>query len=789
MSRYNAFGPQTEIVFMNAPFDVTAEKFGIGQSVPRSEDPVLVRGEGRYTDDLAVPGQLYAFMLRSTYAHGRVRGIDTEAARAMPGVRAIYLAADMAAAGFDKIGSSFPLPNRDGSPMQKPPRPTIVGDHVRYAGDILACVIADSLFLARDAAEAIMIDMEDLPALIDARAATAEGAPLLHAAVARNTVLDYHAGDAAATQAAFARAAHVTRLTLANNRIVISPMEPRAALASYDAAADCWTLDAGSQGVIGLRNGIAKEFLNGDAKRVRVRTGHVGGSFGMKGAVFPEYAPLMHAARALGAPIKWTDERSTSFVSDHHGRASDMQAALALDKDGNFLAVRVDVVADVGAYLSSVTPLMSTRNILKNVVSMYATPAVEVNSIAVFTNKTPIGAYRGAGRPEGNYVMERLIDQAARETGRDRIDLRRRNLIEPAQLPFKAASGETYDSGNFPALLARALAAADPDGFAARRDESASRGKLRGLGIGSYLEVTAPQSPEYGGLRFEEDGMVTIVTGTLDYGQGHATPFAQVLAAQLGIPFSRIRLSQGDSNAMTIGGGTGGSRSIMSSGNAIVKASEEVVTKGRRAAADMLEASPQDIAFEGGRFVIEGTDRSIAVLDLAARMRAHGETLDVAVEFGGVASAYPNGCHICELEVDPDTGTVEILRYTAAHDFGTIVNPMLVDGQMQGGIAQGIGQALLEETIYDSSGQMLTGSFVDYALPRATDTPEGFTLVSVPSPAATNGLGVKGCGEAGCAGSLPAVMNALVDALSLRGITHIDMPATPQKIWRALRQG
>ncbi len=496
----------------------------------------------------------------------------------------------------------------------------------------------------------------------------------------------------------------------------------------------------------------------------------------------------------LGRPVKWTDDRSGSFVSDSHGRDHELTAELALDADGTFLAVRINNYGNMGGFLAQVAPMPSTLNTVKNVQSVYRTPLIEVSTKCVFTNTSHVSAYRGAGRPEGNYYMERLIDAAAAEMGIDRIELRRRNQIKPRELPIKVASGSNYDSGDFPGVLKHALEIADADGFADRKRESRERGKVRGLGIGSFLEVTAPPSKEMGGIRFEPDGTVTIISGTLDYGQGHAAPFAQVLTEKLGIPYERIRLLQGDSDELLAGGGTGGSKSIMHTGTAIVEASAKVIEQGKQIASHVLEASASDIEFAHGRFVITGTDRAIGIMELAEKLRSGIKlpegaptSLDVRhVSDGPGASTYPNGCHICEVELDPDTGVIEVVKYASVNDFGTVINPLIVEGQLHGGVIQGIGQALMEMTAYDSEGQFLTGSFMDYAMPRASDSPE-VAVVNHPVPAKTNVLGVKGCGEAGCAGSLTSVMNAIADALSEFGIRHMDMPATPYRVWRAIQ--
>jgi carbon-monoxide dehydrogenase large subunit len=780
---------------MNAPFDPTLlmnEKFAVGQPVSRKEDPVLLRGEGRYTDDLNCPGQLYGVMVRSRMAHGELRSIDAAGAREMPGVHMVITAADLDTAGIKNM-PAVAGKHRDGTPTPRPPQRPLATDRVRYVGEPIAMVVAETIKLAKDAAESIFVDIDPLPAVTTASSAAAPDAPQLHADAPGNVCLDFHYGDSEQAAAAFARAAHVTRLSLRNNRIVVCPMEPRSAIGEYDPESDRLILRLGCQGVFGQRN-LLSNILGVPVEKLRVLTGNVGGSFGMKSSAYPEYICLLYAARTLGRPVKWTDERSESFLSDSHGRDHEMAAELALDSDGKFLALRVTGYGNLGAWLSNATTIPPTMNMVKNIIGVYATPLIEIATKCLFTNTTPVGAYRGAGRPEGNYYMERLVETAAREMGIDRIELRRRNHIQPEQMPYRAPSGMLYDSGEFPTVMEKALIAADWDGYAARQAESRTRGKVRGRGIGHYLEVTAGDGQEMGGIRFETDGSVTIITGTLDYGQGHASPFAQVLAERLGIPFERIKLLQGDSDELIGGGGTGGSRSMMQSGGAIIAASDIVIEQGKQAAAHFLEADAADVEFVRGRFNIAGTDLGIHIMDVAERLRLGGElpdgmplTLNVSQVFKGVPSAFPNGCHIAEVEVDPDTGTVEIVSYTTVNDFGVLVNPMLVAGQAHGGIAQGVGQALMESVVYDEDGQMLTGSYMDYGLPRASDLP-GLGFESHPVPARTNPLGAKGCGEAGCAGSLPAVMNALVDALSEFGIGHIDMPATPLRIWQAIQE-
>jgi carbon-monoxide dehydrogenase large subunit len=774
----------------NDPTTWTDDVAAIGEPLLRSEDPTLVRGEGSYTDDLSFPEQAYCVMVRSRNGHGVIKSIDTKAARAMPGVLAVYTGADLTAYG--PLKSSLPFKSRDGSEMRHTGRPALTTDKVRFVGDPLACVIAETIDQAKDAAEAVELDIETLPAVTAPPAAVAAGAPQLYDDAPGNVALDFHYGDAEKVKAAFAGAAHVAKVDLVNSRCVVNALEPRSAIGRYEADSGRWTLNAGSQGVMGMRAQLA--FVLGEKPdKVHVLTGNVGGSFGMKAAVYPEYVCILHAARMLGRPVKWTDERTSSFVSDNHGRDHLQSVELALDAEGHFLALRLTGFANLGAYMGTMSPQPPTLNTVRNVASLYRTPLIEVSTRCVFTNTTFVNPYRGAGRPEGNYFMERVIDVAAAEMGIDRVALRKRNQITPREMPYTAASAQTYDSGDFPAVFKQALEAADWKGFAARKRESKKRGLLRGLGVGSYLEVTAPANKEMGGVRFEQDGTVTILTGTLDYGQGHATPFAQVLSEKLGIPFNRIRLFQGDSDALLAGGGTGGSRSIMNSGAAIVEAAAKVVEQGKVIASHVLEASAGDIEFAKGRFTVAGTDRGIGIIELAEKLRAGArlpddapQSLDVRHVSEGVPAAFPNGCHVAEVEIDPQTGVIEVVKYTSVNDFGTVVNPMLVEGQIHGGVVQGIGQAMLERTVYDAEGQFLTSSFQDYCLPRATDAPP-FVTAYHPVPAKTNPLGVKGCGEAGCAGSLTSVMNAIVDGLSEFGVRHIDMPATPEKVWQAIR--
>jgi len=765
-------------------------EFGIGQPVRRTEDPRLVRGKGSYTDDLARPGEACAVMVRSREPHGVIRAIDTDAAKGMPGVLAVYTAADLSAYG--PLKCNLPLKSRDGSPIRYTPRPALAADKVRFVGDPIACVVAETVAQAKDAAEAVSIDIEPLKPVLSPADAVKPDAPLVFDDVPNNTALDYHYGDAAKVAEAFTKAKHVTRLETSNQRMVVNAMEPRAAIGEYHAAAGKWTLYSSSQGVYGMKTSLM-DILNAPAEKVRVVTGQVGGSFGMKAAVYPEYVCVLHAARALGRPVKWTDERSGSFVSDHHGRAQDMVIEIAFDENAHILAIRLTGYGDMGGYLAQFGPLLPTGNQVKNIASIYRTPLIEVATKCVFTNTNFVSAYRGAGRPEGNYYVERALDLAASELGIDRLDLRKRNIIRKSDLPFKAASDMTYDCGNFLGVLKQALEAADYSGFNRRRRESKKRGLLRGLGIGCYLEVTAAPGKELGAIHFEADGTVTIVTGTLDFGMGHATTYAQILTDLLGIPFDRICMVEGDSDRMAFGGGSGGSRSVMFVGTALSESAAIVVERGKQIASHVLEASVNDIEFENGRFVIAGTDRSIGLIELAARLRAGLKlpdgmptSLDVDhVVKDPVPSAFPNGCHIAEVEVDPQTGGARVVRYTAVNDLGTMVNPLLVEGQVQGGVVQGLGQVLMEKAVYDADGQLVTGSFMDYAMPHAHDAPM-INVLNHPVPTRSNPLGAKGCGEAGTSGGLPSIANAVIDALSEYGIRHLEMPMTPARIWQAI---
>src|SRR3954453_15158320 len=651
---------------------IALQKYGVGQPVRRKEDDTLVRGKGRYTDDFNLPGQAHAVIVRSTHAHGVIRGINIDAARAMPGVLGVWTGKDLDAAGYGPFTCGLPLKSRDGSPLLQTNRQPLATDKVRFVGDPVAFVVAETLAQARDAAEggeldieplgggralpragaaaeAAELDIEPLPAVTDPEEAAKPGAPQLYDHIPNNVALDYHYGDAAKVDAAYATAAHVTKLDVVNTRVAVVAMEPRAGLASYDKASERYTIQVPTQGVAGNRVNLAKNILKVPNEKVHLLTPNVGGSFGMKNINYPEYVCILHAAKALGRPVKWTDERSTSFLSDSHGRAQKIHCELALDSEGKFLAVKVSGYGNLGAYITGVAPSPLSLNVGKNLASVYRTPLMSVDIKTVLTNTTLMGAYRGAGRPEANYFMERRIGRAADERGINRLTMRKRNFIKPTQMPFAASSGVTYDSGDFQGVFNKALEISDHANFPKRKKESRKRGKLRGIAVGSYLEVTAPPGVELGKIVFENDGSVRLITGTLDYGQGHASPFAQVLSAQLGVPFEKITLDQNNSDRVRFGNGTGGSRSITATGTAIVESSALVVAKGKQAAAFLMEASEGYIEFANGRFTIAGTDRSIGIMELARRLRETGKmpegvpsSLDVDHRREAVPSTFPN---------------------------------------------------------------------------------------------------------------------------------------------------
>jgi carbon-monoxide dehydrogenase large subunit len=766
-------------------------KFGLAQSVRRVEDPRLLLGNGRYTDDIVLPGMLFGIVLRSPHAAAKLGAIDTAAAGSVPGVKAIYTAADLNADGIGPLPCAVSLDNRDGSTMASPPHPVLADRAVRHVGDPVAFIVADSAKAARDAAELITVDYDIQPSVTDLATVTDAGAPSVWPEVQRNIVFDWEFGDRAKTDAQFAKAAHVTRLTVVNNRIVVSSMEARASIADFDAATGRWTLYANTQGGW-LVKGLIAPLFQAEPDRFRIITPDVGGGFGMKLFLYAEHVLTCYAARKLGRPVKWASERSEAFLCDTQGRDNLTLGELAIDADGKFLALRTRVVANMGAYLSNFGPYIPTIAGTSVIASVYGFQAVYANVVGVFTNTVPVDAYRGAGRPESNYLMERLVDAAARDLKIDRTELRRRNMVPTSAMPHTTPYGTTYDSGDFRMVLDAALKSMDYAGFAARRAEAAKRGKRRGLGLAYYLEATGGDPTERAEIRFADDGGVDVLVGTQSTGQGHETAYVQLTSQRLGIDAENIRIRQGDTDVIPVGGGTGGARSLYSEGQAILLTADSVIDKGRQAAAEVLEAAAEDIAFADGRFSIVGTDRGVDIIALAATQRqkaAAGQpaiTLDAAEVANIDKHTFPNGCHMAEVEVDPETGVVEIVRYRVSDDFGKAVNPLIVRGQVHGGVAQGFGQAVLERTAYDAaSGQLVSGSFMDYALPRADDLPEiEVDLLEV--PCAGNPLGVKGAGEAGAVGSPPALINAIVDALSIDGVTHIDMPATPEKIWQAL---
>jgi len=769
-------------------------KFGLSQPMRRVEDPRLLRGDGRYTDDISLPGQAHGVVVRSPHAHALIRCIDTAAARAVPGVLAVFTGADLKAMGLGDVPCAIPLKNRDGTDRAQTPRPALAVDRVRHVGDAVAFVVAETLKAAKDGAEAVAVDYEVLPSATDLATALDPGQPQLWETAPGNLCFDWETGDKAETDRLFAEAAHVTRLTVVNNRVVVASMEGRGAVASYDAATERFTLHTCTQGSWLVRRLMAAEVFRLPEERFRVITPDVGGGFGMKLYLYPEHVMVTVAARELGRPVKWISDRSEAFLSDTHGRDNITTGELALDREGRFLALRTRTLSNMGAYLSTFAPFIPTGAGSKVLPSVYGFRAIHVNVLGVLTNTVPVDAYRGAGRPEANYVVERLIDTAARELGIDRVELRRRNMVPPAAMPWRTPTGATYDSGDFGTVLDAALRKIDWAGAPQRKQEAARRGKKRGIGLAYYLEATGGSPSERAEIRFAEDGMVDVIVGTQSTGQGHETAYIMLTAAELGIPHERIRILQGDSDAAPSGGGTGGARSLYSEGQAILATTASVVEKGKQAAADALEAATADIVFEGGRFGVVGTDRAIGILDLAARQRrkvAAGEDavlLDAAEVAEIKAHTFPNGCHVAEVEIDPATGVLDIVRYLVVDDVGHAINPLIVRGQVHGGVAQGIGQAVCEHTVYDrESGQLVAGSFMDYCLPRADDLPD-IEVDLIEIPCATNPLGVKGAGEAGAVGSPPAVINAVVDALAEDGIAHVDMPVTPERLWRALAQ-
>ncbi|HEX6141653.1 MAG TPA: xanthine dehydrogenase family protein molybdopterin-binding subunit [Geminicoccaceae bacterium] len=764
------------------------QKYGIGQPMRRIEDQRFLTGRGSYADDVVPEGALHGFVLRSPLAHARITSLDVEAARAAPGVALVLTGHEIRRAGLKPIPCMAEMKGPDGEDLiTRPERWPLQTEAVRHIGDGVAFVVAGTLAQARDAAELVEVDYEPLPAVVEVDEALAEGAPQIWAEGPGNQVFAFQTGDAEAVRTAFARAAHVVEVDLVNNRVMPTPIEPRACVASYDPEADHLTLRFSGQAVHGLQQQLATRIFGIPKDKLRLIAPDVGGGFGMKNFMYPEWVLSLFAARELGRAVRWVAERSEDFVSDTQARDQRSRVALALDEEHRFLALRVESRANLGAYLSTNGPMIPTRPSAIVMGGCYRIPAIDFRVTGAFTNTVPTDAYRGAGRPEAAYIIERLVDRAAAELGVDPAELRRKNFIAPADMPYRTALGQTLDSAEFANTMALALEKADRAGFEVRREDARARGRLRGLGLASYYEATLGIPEEAAELRFEADGMVSMVVGTQSNGQGLETGFAQIVGEVLGLPPERVRLVQGDTALVPTGGGHGGSRSTQLGGSALFRASEAVREKARELAAEDLEVAAQDLAFEDGTFRVVGTDREVGLLDLAARHRPNGASvLDARAEYTRESFTFPNGCHVCEVEVDPETGSVEVVRYTVADDFGRVINPLLVEGQVHGGIAQGIGQAMLEWTVYeDGSGQLLTGSLMDYALPRATDMPWiDFHLNEV--PATNNPLGVKGCGEAGCVGALPAFVNGVLDALRPLGVESIDMPITREKVWRLI---
>ena len=755
----------------------------------RVEDGELLTGRGNYLADLRLSRMATACFVRSAHAHAAIRSIRVEAARAAPGVLAVLTAADMA--GIGNISRTIPQKGRDGAPLTAPMRPALAGERVRHSGEAVALVVAETLVAALDAAELVEVDYEPLACVIDVREAVAASAPQLWPAAPGNVALDWVApvGDEAALareiEAQFAAAAKVARISVVNQRIVVASMEPRGIAAEFNAADDSMTLHVGSQGVTGLRDQMAL-ILNLPKERLRVVTGDVGGGFGMKSGPFPEYAAVAVAARKLGRPVRWLSTRSEAFLTDNQARDTVTEMSLALDREGKFLALKVEVLANMGAYLSPQGVFISTSNFARCLPCVYHIPHIVTRIRCLYSNTAPVGPYRGAGRPEANYAMERLVDEAARVAGIDRVAIRRRNLIAPAMLPYKTPFGASIDSGDFAGIIDRALARADAAGFAARRARSEAAGKRRGLGISCFLEHAGGVPQESAAIRFPGDATIAVVLGAQSTGQGHRTVFRDLAARQFDVLADRVVVLEGDSDHGVPGGGTVASRGAMTSGIAVTDTVRAVLSKGRKLAAQFLEASEADVIYGGGNFEIAGTDRRISLLEVARKAKAAGDSLDTQLGVE-VPQSFPNGCHVAEVEIDPDTGIVTLVGYTAVDDCGTVLDPTIVEGQVHGAIAQGVGQALSEDAIYDrESGQLLTGSFMDYAMPRADMFPEMISELHA-VPCKTNALGVKGVGEAGTTGALAAVMNAIADAIPGEAGAKLDMPATPLKVWQACR--
>ncbi len=764
-----------------------SDRYGISQPVRRREDVRFLTGRGSYTDDVNAAGQVFASFVRSPFAHGVLRGIDSAAASRAPGVVAVFTGADLRTAGLKGIVAR-PLAGRvDMDPPLYTPRPGLAQDVVRHVGEPVVMVVAATRAQADDAAALVSLDIAERPAVTAIADALAPGAPAVWDTAPDNIANVWHLGDTAAADAALAKAAHITQLTLYNNRILANPMEVRTSLAAYDAAADRYTLTASNQGVQYFMEVLCQQVFDFDRTHMRVLVHDVGGGFGVKEQPMPEDVAILYAAKALGRPVKWSGSRAEHFLSDNHSRDAVIEAALALDADGNFTALRVRVDQAMGAYFACNGVGMPLRNMPNGLPLVYRTPIVTVDVRLVMTHTNSVGPYRGAGREQAAYIVERLIDEAARETGRDPVELRRRNLIPAAAMPYTTPVGRTYDSGEFEAVLDRTLALADWDGYATRKATSEAAGRLRGRGIACYLENVGGFPHEGAKVRFNDAGGIDVIVAAQSQGQGHETSFVQVVAARLGVPFDDVTLHQGDSDEAPRGIATIASRSMIMTGSAMANTCDAVIVKGKRAAGHLLEAAAADIEFADGRFRVAGTDRGIALVELAARLKTLTDrpadvpdSLDSEEEYSAPDQFFPNGCHVCEIEIDPDTGRLTVDRYTAVDDVGIVINPMIVHGQVHGGVAQGLGQALGEAIRYGADGQLLTGSFMDYAMPRADEQPAmAVDFHEVPCP--TNPLGVKGVGEAGMVGALPAAMNAVADALAQRGRRiDFDMPATPE---------
>ncbi|MBV8337170.1 MAG: xanthine dehydrogenase family protein molybdopterin-binding subunit [Alphaproteobacteria bacterium] len=770
------------------------KQFGIGQPVRRVEDQRFITGRGAYLDDLNRPRQAYAFMLRSPHAHARIGAIDAAAALGAPGVLAVYTGEDLAQDGIGTIPCLSALTNRDGSACVMPPHPAIARSRVRHVGDTVAMVVGESLAAARDAAELVAVDYEPLPAVVDTTHALDPAQPLVWDEAPANLCFDWEVGDGAAVQRTMAGARHRIVLELVNNRVVVNSMEPRGAIGEYDPGEDSYTLWSSTQGSHFVRNLLAESILKVPENRVRVVTRDVGGGFGMKLFLYPEHVLVLWAAKKLDRPVKWTPDRSDAFMTDTQGRDNVTRLELALDDELRFLGLDVEILANMGAYLSNYAPEIPTVSGAVMYSGVYAIPTIHVGVKGVFTNTVPVDAYRGAGRPEAAYAVERLIDYAARRLGMPPQELRRRNFIKPEAMPYQTPLGLNYDSGDFAHNMDQALAAADLAGFPARRAAARARGRYRGLGHAVYIEQSGFPPDEFAELRFDQSGTLTILMGTQSSGQGHQTAYAQLAAERLGIAPEKIRVLQGDTAAISFGRGTGGSRSLPVGGAALAQAADKLIAKGRRIAAHLFEAAEADIEFSDGVFTVSGTDRRLGIEEVARAafnpaQQAPGVEpgFDESGHFTPPQPTFPNGCHVCEVEIEPETGHIEIVRYLVVDDFGTVINPLLLGGQVQGGVAQGVGQAMLERTVFDpDSGQLVTGTLTDYALPRAEDLPAIEFAYNV-VPCRTNPLGVKGAGEAGAIGAPPALVNAVVDALAELGIDHLDMPLTPELLWRAIR--